>query len=107
MTPCGHNSCVFTGVLIESEPSLYLGVYVDDFTYVSASDAVERVFEQALSLELKIDWMGDVTWFLGKCYDWQTDANDNLTVSITQPAKIKAMLEEYDMSDCNAVRSPY
>jgi hypothetical protein len=66
MNPCAHGPCVFTGVLIEGEPPLYLGVYIDDFTYVSASDAVERVFEQSLSLELEIDWMGDVAWFLGK-----------------------------------------
>jgi hypothetical protein len=107
LSPCRHDPCVFTVTLIDGEPPLYLGVYVDDFTYFSTSDAVEEAFEQALSLELKIDWMGELAWFLGKCYDWQKDANDNLTVSITQTAKIESMLDEYNLTDCNAVRSPY
>jgi hypothetical protein len=42
-----------------------------------------------------------------KCYDCQTDANDNLTVSNTQMAKIKAMLDDFNISNCNTVRSPY
>jgi hypothetical protein len=107
LSPCRHDPCVFTGTLIDGEPPLYLGVYVDDFTYFSTSDTVERAFEQALSLELKIDWMGEVAWFLGKCYDWQKDENDYLTVSITQTAKIESMLNKYNLTDCNAVRSPY
>jgi hypothetical protein len=40
MTPCAHDPCVLTSVLIEGEPPLYLGVYVDYFTYSRASDAV-------------------------------------------------------------------
>jgi hypothetical protein len=51
--------------------------------------------------------MGDVAWFLGKCYDWQRTEDDHVTVSITQTAKIESMLEEFDLIDCNAVRSPY
>jgi hypothetical protein len=105
MNPCAHNPCVFTGVQMKGEPPRYLGVYVNNFTYVSDSDAVGGVFKQSLSLELKIDWMGDVAWLLGTCYDWQTNADDNITVSITQTAKIEAMLEDFDMN-CNAVRAP-
>jgi Reverse transcriptase (RNA-dependent DNA polymerase) len=60
MTPTVHDPCVFTGTLIPGGPLLYLGVYVDDFTYFSASDEVERVFEAALSSKLHIDWMGEV-----------------------------------------------
>jgi hypothetical protein len=107
MNPCAHDPCVFTGILIEGELPVYLGVYINDFTYVSASNAVRCVFEKSLSLNLKINWMGDVTWFLGKCYDWQTETDDNLAVSIMQTAKIEAVFNEFDMSHCNVVHNPY
>jgi hypothetical protein len=107
LSPCKNDPCVFTGSLIDGEPPLYLGVDVDDFTYFSDSDEVERAFEQSLSLELQVDFMGDVAWFLGKCYNWQRTEDDHVTVSITQTAKIESMLEEFDLIDCNAVRSPY
>jgi hypothetical protein len=107
MTPTAHDPCVFTGTLIPGGPLLYLGVYVDDFTYFSESDEVERVFEAALSSKLQIDWMGEVGWFLGKAYEWEILEDDRLCVTITQTAKIEAMLEDLDMSDCNPVKSPY
>jgi hypothetical protein len=107
LSPCKHDPCVFTGSLLTGEPPLYLGVYVDDFTYFSDSDNVEKAFEQSLSMELQVDFMGDIAWFLGKCYDWQRTEDDLVTVSITQTAKIESMLEEFDLLDCNVVRSPY
>jgi hypothetical protein len=86
--------------LLDGEPPLYLGVYVDDFMYFSDSDEVERAFGQSFSLEFQVDFMGDVAWFLGKCYDWQRTEDDQVSVAITQMAKI-------DLSNRNAVRSPY
>jgi hypothetical protein len=107
LSPCKHDLCVFTGSLMDGEPPLYLGVYVDNFTYFSDSDDVERAFEQSLSLELQVDFMGDVAWFLGKYYDWQRTEDDHITVSITQTAKIKSMLEKFGLINYNTVRSPY
>ena len=80
---------------------------MDDFTYFSASDEVERVFEAALSSQLTIDWMGEVGWYLGKAYEWARSPDGTLSVTLTQTAKIEAMLEDHQMSDCNPVRSPY
>jgi hypothetical protein len=107
MTPMAHDPCVFTGTLIHGGPLLYLGIYVDDFTYFSESDEVERIFEAALSSKLKIDWMGEVGWFLGKAYEWEHLDDGRLCVTITQTAKIEAMLEDLQMTDCNPVKSPY
>ena len=104
MHPLAHDPCVFTGTLIPGGPLLYLGVYVDDFTYFSESDEVERVFEAALSSKLSIDWMGEVGWFLGKAYEWVRTPDNRLQVTITQTAKIEAMLEDLNMSDCNPVK---
>jgi hypothetical protein len=47
-----HDPCVFTGFMIFGGPLLYLGVYVEDFTYFSASDKVKQIFKAALSSKL-------------------------------------------------------
>jgi hypothetical protein len=60
----------------------------------------------ATSMELQVDFMDDLAWFLGKCFDWQRTEDDRVTVSITQTAKIESMLEEFDLIDCDAVPSP-
>ena len=66
--------------------------------YFSASDEVEWVFEAALSTQLTIDWMGDVAWYLGKAYEWDRTADGMLSVTLTQTAKVEAMLEDHQMS---------
>ncbi len=38
--------CLFMGTLIEGEPPIYVGIYVDDIIYFSASDAVEKKFQR-------------------------------------------------------------
>ena len=68
LKPCPHDPCVFTGRLIANGPLLYVGLYVDDFTYFSASLAVEQLFEELLGNELDVEFMGVVTWFLGSLY---------------------------------------
>ncbi len=35
---------LFMGTLIEGEPPIYVGIYVDDIIYMSLSDEVERKF---------------------------------------------------------------
>ena len=75
LKPCAHDPCVFTGCIIEGEPPIYLGVYVDDFTYFSASTEVEKAFEHALDQELNVEFMGNVAWFLG-CLLYTSDAAD-------------------------------
>jgi hypothetical protein len=107
LKPCPHDPCVFTGVIIEGEPPIYLGVYVDDFKYFSESDAVERFLERELASRLIIDWMGPVNWYLGCRYEWDTTPDTPLSVSITQTAHIESLLVANGMQDCNAVGSPF
>jgi hypothetical protein len=107
LVTCPHDPCIFTGTIVDSQPPIYLGVYVDDFTYFLLSDKVERAVEHAMHQHLRVDFMGDVAWFLGCSYVWQCTEDNKLTVSITQTAKIESMLDEFDMSDCNATNSPY
>jgi hypothetical protein len=108
MAPLAHNPWVFTGTLIPGGSLLYLGVYVDNFTYFLASaDKVERVFKAALSSKLTVNWMGKVGWFLGKLYEWERLPDNCLCVTITQTTKIEAMLDDIHMTDCNPVKSLY
>jgi hypothetical protein len=72
-----------------------------------ASHKVEGVFEAVLLSKLKIDWMGEVGWFLGKAYKWDHLDDGCLCVTITQTAKIESMLEDLDLVDCNPVKSQY
>jgi hypothetical protein len=47
-----HSPCLFVGTLIEGEPPIYVGIYVDNIIYFSASDAVEHKFENLLSTSI-------------------------------------------------------
>eukprot|EP00957_Ditylum_brightwellii_P044942 3408708-Ditylum_brightwellii.AAC.1 len=42
---CPNAPCLFHGTMIPGQPPVYVGLYVDDFVYFSASDEVERKFE--------------------------------------------------------------
>jgi hypothetical protein len=57
--------CLFKGFLIEGGPPIYVGIYVDDIIYFSPSDEVERTFESLLSSIGSVDFIGQVTHFLG------------------------------------------
>jgi hypothetical protein len=59
---------VFTGKLAPHLPPIYLGLCVDDFKYFSTSDETKKLFEKLLSKRCKVDFMGEIYWFLGcKC----------------------------------------
>ena len=54
---------------------------------IRKSDKVEEWFVNNLKSHLKVDFMGDAAWFLGKRYDWYTDPNDgNVSCHISQQA---------------------
>jgi hypothetical protein len=107
MKPCAHDFHVFTGTIIDGQPPIYLGAYVDDFKYFLESYALERHFEREFASRPQIDWMGPVNWYLGCRYEWSSDPTQPLSVSITQTAHIESLLDQFGMQDCNAVGSPF
>jgi hypothetical protein len=107
LTMSPHDPCVFYGSLKDGLPPIYIGIYVDDFKYFSLSDEVEQLFEARLGGKCRVDFMGEVSWFLGCKYEWETFPDGRLTVSITQTAKAEDLLETHGMSNCNPVPSPY
>jgi hypothetical protein len=106
LKPCAHDPCIFTGQIIDGQPPIYLGVYVDDFTYFSASEEVEKAFEYKFDQELHVEFMGDVAWFLGSYHTWQRTADSKLTVSITQTSKVESLLEKHSMMTATVFSPP-
>jgi hypothetical protein len=78
------SSCLFFSSLIEGLPPIYIGIYVDDIIYFSADDKVEREFEKRLSTIGNVDFMGQVSHFLGIEFSWKSLSDGNLSVSLTQ-----------------------
>jgi hypothetical protein len=106
LTMSPHDPCVFYGTMKEGQPPIYIGIYVDDFKYFSLSDKTEQAFEQQLGSKCRVDFMGEVSWFLCCKYEWNLP-DGRLTVSITQTAKSEDLIESHGMEDCNPVSSPY
>jgi hypothetical protein len=90
--------CVFFGNLIEGEPPIYVGIYVDDIIYFSPSDKVERLFESKLSSFGNVDFMGQVSHFLGIEFTWQHLPRGHLAVSLTQQSFIESLLTSLSKS---------
>jgi len=89
-----HNSpCLFVGTLIPGESPIYVGIYVDDIIYFSPSNTVETKFESLLSSIGNVDFMGQVTHFLGIEFTWQTLPSGHLEVSLTQQSFIDTLLD--------------
>jgi hypothetical protein len=102
-----HDPCVYYGKLRDNLPPIYIGLYVDDFKYFSLPDETEQLFEQRLGSKCKVDFMGEVSWFLGSKYEWENLPDGRLTVSITQTAKVEEIIDNHGMSECNPVSTPY
>ena len=59
-----QDNCVYKCTLIEGQPPIYVGLYVDNITYYSKCDKVEELFEENLKSHVKADFMGDASWLL-------------------------------------------
>jgi hypothetical protein len=90
--------CLFTGVLIPGEPPIFVGIYVDDIIYFSASDTVEKKFEEGLSTIGSVDFMGQVSLFLGTEFSSLTHDDGHLTVSLTQQSFVETFVESLNLN---------
>jgi hypothetical protein len=93
-----NSPCLFVGTLLPGEPPIYLGIYVDDIIYFSPSDVVEIKFESLLSSIGNVDFMGQVTHFLGIEFTWQSLPNGHLAVSLTQQSFVDTLLDSLGIS---------
>jgi len=79
-----NSPCLFMGTLIEEEPPIYVGIYVEDIISFSSSDAVEKKFESLLTTIGSVDFMGQVSLFLGIEFTWSHHNDGHITVGLTQ-----------------------
>ena len=90
---CPNAPCLFHGHILPGKPPIYLGLYVDDFVYFSEDDTVERYFEDKISQEIKVEFMGQVSYFLGIRFQWrQTD--NNVKVHLSQEAFADNLIQQ-------------
>ena len=89
------------------EPPIYVGLYVDDLVYYSKSDKVEEWFESNLKSHVKVDFMGDVSWFLGQRYDWCTDDDGRVSCHVSQQAMVEGMLQKFNLQQLKPAKTPY
>ena len=83
--PLPNAPCIFTRTIIDGEPPLDLGLFVDDFIYFSASSVVEDSFEKQFATHFDIDFQGEVKHFLGIHFTNVRHKDDNhLTVHMNQ-----------------------
>jgi hypothetical protein len=80
---------------IEEEPPIYVGIYVDDIIYFSASDAVEKKFESLLSTIRSVDFMGQVSLFLGTEFTWLHHSDGHITVGLTQQSFSETLIDSF------------
>jgi len=101
--------CIFFGSLTEGGPPIYVGIYVDDIIYFSSSDEVERKFESCLTGVGEVDFMGQVSYFLGIEFTWKRLPDNHLCVSLTQQSFIESLLENLNISfeGISLYTSPY
>ena len=62
--------------ILPGKPPLYLGLYGDNFAYFSTDPQVEIEFEKQFGKLTKVDFMGTVTHFLGKRFQWRDFDNE-------------------------------
>jgi hypothetical protein len=104
-----NSPCLFVGTIIAGEAPIYVGIYVDDIIYFSPSNAVERKFEEQLSSLGSIEFMGQVTHFLGIEFTWHHHQDGNISVNLTQQSFIKMLLENlgYNSTTQSSFTTPY
>jgi len=90
--------CLFTGVLLPGQPPIYVGIYVDNIIYFSASDDVEKQFESKLSTIGSVDFTGQVSLFLGTEFTWVHHEDGHLTVTLTQQSFIETLMDSLGIS---------
>jgi hypothetical protein len=109
LKPTAHDPCIFHGTIILGKPPLYVAMYVDDFIYFSCDDEVEKYFETALSQKLKVYFMGEAEWFLGKKFFWSRTSDGNVHCQLSQEGYAATIVEEMGLSNANKtpLMTPY
>jgi hypothetical protein len=93
-----NSPCLYFGMLIDGEAPIYGGIYVDNIIYFSPSDSVERKFEQMLSSIGEVDFMGQVSHFLGIEFPWYSLDDGNISINLMQQSFTENLLDSLGYS---------
>ena len=105
-----NSPCLYSGNILQGQPPLYLGLYVDDFIFFSESSTVETHFQTEFQKHVsKVTFSPDVDFFLGLKFDTIQHANKDVTIHLSQTAFIENLLHQFNMDtdDINTVQNPY
>jgi hypothetical protein len=85
------------------------GVYVDDIIYFSTDDTTERKFEELLSNLDSVDFMGQVSHFLGVEFSWQHHDDGHITVNLEQQSFAETLIDSlgYGSISTSTYTTPY
>mmetsp|Transcript_31580 Transcript_31580/g.53861 ORF Transcript_31580/g.53861 Transcript_31580/m.53861 type:complete len:127 (+) Transcript_31580:449-829(+) len=90
---------------------IHLGIYVDDCVFYSTDPEEEKSFQKELEKRIKVDFMGDVDYFLGTAFTRLCHNNGYISVHITQSAFVEVTWrqpnETRPQHDSLLVRSSY
>ncbi len=101
--------CIFTGTLIEGHPPLYLGIYVDDMIFFSASPEVEKKFMNDFGAKLDTGFNDQIDYFLGIYFNNKRHKSGDVTIKLSQQAFTENLIESAGLLDeaVNTVNTPY
>lgn len=104
--PTANNPCIFTGKP-DGINTLYLGLYVDDLCYFSTSDQCEKIFEAKLQSLTNVDFMGEITHFIGIKFKWENHNDGHLSVHLSQRAFTEQLITNHKLDKANPTNTPY
>ena len=106
---CQHAPCIFYGTIIEGEPPLYLGLYVDDFLFFSKSNQVEEKFQQEFAKHVPVSFDSEVNYFLGVKFNHKKYKDGHVEITMSQTAYIDELckLTKLNGEAVNTPASPY
>ena len=97
LTASPDSPCFFSGTIIPGEPPLYIAMYVDDFVYFSASSKVEATFERKLAGACKVDFIGQVSWFLSVHFKWAVIPH-TVSAHLSQQAYVETIAKQFGLT---------
>ena len=106
LKPCPNAPCIFTGTIIPNEPPIYLGLFVDDFVYFSASDKVEEKFKTDFGSEYKVDFQDEITHFLGMKFTNVRHDDGHVDIYMNQPADIEELIKKAGLHMPESLSAP-
>jgi hypothetical protein len=104
-----YSPCIFYSTLIDGQPLIYLGLYVDDFFYFSSSREVEKKFEKDFDKKIDMEFNGPVAYFLGIKFTTKQEENGKVTIQMSQEVFIGSLVQSsgLDGDDVTEPKMPY